>query len=91
MCEDILRIDPRNKTALIDKAGALGEAGTSLEEALSTFNAAIMLDESDFQLHKGKGRVLTSLGKYGEAAEAYDMAFTSIMTWTRCRTRAGPC
>ncbi|MCX6650622.1 MAG: tetratricopeptide repeat protein [Methanomassiliicoccales archaeon] len=75
VCEDILRIDPRNKSALIDKAGALEKLGR-LEEALATFSSAIMLDESDPLLYKGKGRVLMAMGKYGEAAEAYDIAFT---------------
>ncbi|MCG7840847.1 MAG: tetratricopeptide repeat protein, partial [Methanomassiliicoccales archaeon] len=71
---DILRIDPRNKSALIDKAGAIEKLGR-LEEALSTFSAAIFLDETDAFLYKGKGRVLMSMGKYGEASEAFDTSF----------------
>ena len=74
VCEDILRIDMRNKTALIDKAGALEPqpAGGSAQRSPRRW----CLDKSDPQMYPGARPKCSCPREVPVATQSYDTTFS---------------
>lgn len=65
------RVAPLYETLIRDiRIGALGRADRN-EEALALAQAAVKLPDADLYDHARLGGVLSKLGRYGEAADAY--------------------
>jgi len=71
--DEVLRIDPQNETAWINKGLALYNL-TKYDEALTAYDKAIGINPRNSKTWTNKGLALDRLKKYDEAIKAYDKA-----------------
>jgi tetratricopeptide (TPR) repeat protein len=71
--DEVLRINPQNSTALIEKGLALDILNRH-DEAITVYEKAIQINPQDSEAWTDKGNTLDALGKYDEAIQAYDKA-----------------
>ena len=71
--EQILKIDNRNITALINKGFALSKLG-KLNEAISSYDKALEISPNEVNAWIYKGEAVQGLEKYEEAVTYYDKA-----------------
>jgi tetratricopeptide (TPR) repeat protein len=89
-----LKIDPKNITALVNKALTLEEIDSKNDEIKSLLEKAITLDSTTSNTMASKGTAYLTLGKFEQALECYDKALkidpkniiavvNSGVAWTR--------
>jgi len=69
-CDKILKLDPSDFKAWMDRGYALLQLG-KFEEALESYNKAIEIKPKDTTAWYNKGAALSNLGRFEEAAEVY--------------------
>lgn len=70
-CESILRIDPRDKSACLDRGQALFELARFVE-ALESYNLLLTLDPTHTFAATRRGQCLQKLARHREAVETFD-------------------
>lgn len=70
-CTEMLEKDPRNATALFQKAILLYKA-TRFETALQLINRVLEIVPDDFRVWYNRGVILSEMGRLKEAIDAYD-------------------
>lgn len=88
----VMRLRPGDADLPARYGAALGEAGDAMG-ALRAFDEALALDPNHFGAHMNCGKVLADLGRFPEAADAYDRAIAldaanGIARDGRCWVRA---
>jgi tetratricopeptide (TPR) repeat protein len=86
--EAALQLDPANAQLLADLAYILREAGRG-EEALRRANQAVAMEPGIWWFRHAEGHVLSGLGRYEEAAEAYRIACEMTSMQQPCAAYAG--
>jgi len=73
-CDEILALDPGNRSALLDKVSELERTG-QLGPAVEALQKAIRIDPEDKGTLVRLGVLLTAMGRYKEALEVFDEAW----------------